>query len=79
MQSWLCEERLDELVMIFKANNIDGSEVNHMSKETVAELGIGEDRELIGLKSTLLFLITIIISIGYHATLNIVPKRLFDL
>ncbi|XP_027879728.1 WD repeat, SAM and U-box domain-containing protein 1-like isoform X1 [Xiphophorus couchianus] len=50
VQSWLCEERLDELVMIFKANNIDGSEVNHMSKETVAELGI----ESVGLRGRLL-------------------------
>ncbi|MEQ2241166.1 hypothetical protein ILYODFUR_022583 [Ilyodon furcidens] len=39
-QRWLLEEELDELVLIFKANNIDGPEMNHMSKETVAELGI---------------------------------------
>ncbi|XP_014912982.1 WD repeat, SAM and U-box domain-containing protein 1-like isoform X3 [Poecilia latipinna] len=50
VQSWLCEEGLDELVMIFKTNNIDGSEVNHMSKETVAELGI----ESVGLRGRLL-------------------------
>ncbi|MED6291426.1 hypothetical protein CHARACLAT_023441 [Characodon lateralis] len=39
-QRWLLEEELDELVLIFKANNIDGPEMNHMSKETVAKLGI---------------------------------------
>ncbi|XP_015258023.1 PREDICTED: WD repeat, SAM and U-box domain-containing protein 1-like [Cyprinodon variegatus] len=50
VQNWLCEEGLNELVEIFKANNIDGSEMNHMSKETVAELGI----ESIGLRGRLL-------------------------
>ncbi|XP_017157916.1 WD repeat, SAM and U-box domain-containing protein 1-like isoform X2 [Poecilia reticulata] len=50
VQSWLCEEGLDELVMIFKTNNIDGSEVNHMSRETVTELGI----ESVGLRGRLL-------------------------
>uniref|UniRef100_A0A3Q2Q3C2 WD repeat, SAM and U-box domain-containing protein 1 n=1 Tax=Fundulus heteroclitus TaxID=8078 RepID=A0A3Q2Q3C2_FUNHE len=40
VRSWLREEGLDELVEIFRANNIDGPEMNQMSKETVAELGI---------------------------------------
>lgn len=44
MQSWLREEGLDEIAKIFKANNINGPEMNHMSKETLVELGIGEDR-----------------------------------
>lgn len=43
MQTWLCEEGLQELVSIFKANNIDGAELSHLSKETATELGIGED------------------------------------
>ncbi|MGH0143236.1 UNVERIFIED_CONTAM: hypothetical protein FKN15_014045 [Acipenser sinensis] len=32
---WLCEEGLDELVNIFKANNIDGSELLSLNKEIV--------------------------------------------
>lgn len=43
VQSWLCEEGLQELVSIFKANNIDGAELSRLNKETAAELGIGED------------------------------------
>lgn len=43
VQTWLCEEGLQELVSIFKANNIDGAELSRLNKETVAELGIGED------------------------------------
>ena len=43
VQAWLCEEGLKELVTTFKANNIDGPELNQLSKETVAEMGIGED------------------------------------
>lgn len=48
MQTWLCEEGLQELVSIFKANNIDGAELSHLNKETATELGIGED----GIQST---------------------------
>uniref|UniRef100_A0A673CXY3 WD repeat, SAM and U-box domain-containing protein 1 n=1 Tax=Sphaeramia orbicularis TaxID=375764 RepID=A0A673CXY3_9TELE len=40
VQNWLSEEGLEELVSIFKTNNIDGPELNQMSKETAAELGI---------------------------------------
>lgn len=43
VQTWLREEGLQELVSIFKANNIDGAELSHLSKETATELGIGED------------------------------------
>ncbi|XP_035995309.1 WD repeat, SAM and U-box domain-containing protein 1 [Fundulus heteroclitus] len=50
VRSWLREEGLDELVEIFRANNIDGPEMNQMSKETVAELGI----ESVGLRGRLL-------------------------
>lgn len=32
---WLCEEGLDELVNIFKANNIDGSQLLSLNKEIV--------------------------------------------
>lgn len=42
VQTWLCEEGLEELVSIFKANNIDGLELSQLSKETAAKLGIGE-------------------------------------
>lgn len=50
VQSWLREEGLDELAKIFKTNNIDGPEMNHMSKETLVELGI----ESVGLRGRLL-------------------------
>lgn len=43
VQTWLCEEGLQELVSIFKANNIDGAELSQLDKETASELGIGED------------------------------------
>lgn len=42
VQTWLCEEGLEELVSIFKVNNMDGLELSQLSKETAAELGIGE-------------------------------------
>lgn len=35
-----CEEGLEELVSIFKSNNMDGPELSRMNKETAAELGI---------------------------------------
>lgn len=41
---WVCDEGLEELVDIFKANNIDGPELSRLDKETLAELGIGERR-----------------------------------
>ncbi|XP_058472348.1 WD repeat, SAM and U-box domain-containing protein 1-like [Solea solea] len=50
VQTWLHEEGLGELVGVFKANNIDGPELGHLSKETVAELGI----ESVGLRGRLL-------------------------
>ncbi|XP_017279951.1 WD repeat, SAM and U-box domain-containing protein 1 [Kryptolebias marmoratus] len=50
VQTWLCEEGLEELVAVFKANNIDGPELHHLTKETVAELGI----ESVGLRGRLL-------------------------
>lgn len=43
VQAWLREERLEELISVFKANNIDGAELIQLNKETLAELGIGED------------------------------------
>lgn len=43
METWLCEEGLQELVSIFKANNMDGPELSRLNKETATELGIGED------------------------------------
>lgn len=43
VQTWLCEEGLQELVSVFKANNIDGAELSQLNKETATELGIGED------------------------------------
>ncbi|KAM9343098.1 WD repeat, SAM and U-box domain-containing protein 1 isoform 1-T1 [Pholidichthys leucotaenia] len=50
VQTWLCEEGLDELVGVFKAHNIDGPELSQLNKETVAELGI----ESVGLRGRLL-------------------------
>uniref|UniRef100_A0A4W6FRH3 WD repeat, SAM and U-box domain-containing protein 1 n=1 Tax=Lates calcarifer TaxID=8187 RepID=A0A4W6FRH3_LATCA len=50
VQTWLCEEGLEELVCNFKANNIDGPELSQLNKETAAELGI----ESVGLRSRLL-------------------------
>lgn len=43
VQAWLREEGLEELISVFKANNIDGAELIQLNKETLAELGIGED------------------------------------
>lgn len=40
VQTWLCDEGLEELVGIFKANNTDGPELSQLNKETAAELGI---------------------------------------
>ncbi|XP_023806551.1 WD repeat, SAM and U-box domain-containing protein 1 isoform X2 [Oryzias latipes] len=45
VQNWLCEEGLEKLVDVFKANNIDGEELSRLSKETVTELGIGEEEK----------------------------------
>uniref|UniRef100_UPI0037E87B67 WD repeat, SAM and U-box domain-containing protein 1-like n=1 Tax=Semicossyphus pulcher TaxID=241346 RepID=UPI0037E87B67 len=50
VQAWLCEEGLQELVSIFKSNNIDGPELNKLNKETTTELGI----ESVGLRGRLL-------------------------
>lgn len=43
VQTWLCEEGLQDLVSIFKANNIDGAELSQLDKVMATELGIGED------------------------------------
>ncbi|KAM6985022.1 WD repeat, SAM and U-box domain-containing protein 1 [Aplochiton taeniatus] len=49
--SWLCEKGLEELLGVFKANNIDGPELLQLSKETLAsELGI----ESVGLRGRVL-------------------------
>lgn len=46
MSSWLVEEGLEGLVDKFRANNIDGSELLSLTKETLAsELHIGEERK----------------------------------
>uniref|UniRef100_A0A3B4YYP2 WD repeat, SAM and U-box domain-containing protein 1 n=1 Tax=Stegastes partitus TaxID=144197 RepID=A0A3B4YYP2_9TELE len=50
VQTWLSEEGLEELVNIFKANNIDGPELIQLNKETAAEMGI----ESVGLRGRLL-------------------------
>uniref|UniRef100_A0A8D0D8Q5 WD repeat, SAM and U-box domain-containing protein 1 n=1 Tax=Sander lucioperca TaxID=283035 RepID=A0A8D0D8Q5_SANLU len=50
VQTWLCEEGLQELVSIFKANDVDGAELSQLNKETAAELGI----ESVGLRGRLL-------------------------
>lgn len=42
VQRWLCEEGLQELAAVFRANNMDGAELILLNKETVGELGIGE-------------------------------------
>lgn len=42
VQRWLCEEELQELVAVFRANNMDGAELILLNKETAGELGIGE-------------------------------------
>lgn len=45
MSSWLVEEGLEGLVDTFRANNMDGSELISLTKETLAsELHIGEER-----------------------------------
>ncbi|XP_044221790.1 WD repeat, SAM and U-box domain-containing protein 1-like isoform X1 [Thunnus albacares] len=50
VRTWLCEEGLEGLVSVFKANNIDGPELSQLDKETAAELGI----ESVGLRGRLL-------------------------
>ncbi|KAK2906133.1 hypothetical protein Q8A73_010076 [Channa argus] len=50
VQTWLCEEGLEELVSIFKANNIGGAELSQLNKEAARELGI----ESLGLRGRLL-------------------------
>ncbi|KAF6726691.1 WD repeat, SAM and U-box domain-containing protein 1 [Oryzias melastigma] len=50
VQKWLCEEGLEKLVDVFKANNIDGEELSRLSKDTVTELGI----ESVGLRGRLM-------------------------
>lgn len=46
MSEWLAEEGLQGLVDRFKANNMDGTELLRLTKETLAsELGIGEEDE----------------------------------
>ncbi|XP_068184542.1 WD repeat, SAM and U-box domain-containing protein 1-like isoform X2 [Antennarius striatus] len=50
VRTWLCEEGLQELVSIFKANNIDGAELSQLNRETATELGI----ESVGLRGRLL-------------------------
>ncbi|XP_034042557.1 LOW QUALITY PROTEIN: WD repeat, SAM and U-box domain-containing protein 1-like [Thalassophryne amazonica] len=50
VQTWLREQGLDELVSIFKSNNIDGAELSELTKETAAELGI----DSLGLRGRLL-------------------------
>lgn len=42
VEQWLCKEGLQELVSVFRANNMDGAELILLNKETAAELGIGE-------------------------------------
>ncbi|KAM7380596.1 hypothetical protein PAMP_003879 [Pampus punctatissimus] len=48
VQTWLSKEGLEELVGLFKANNIDGPELSQLDKETATELGISEN----GIKNT---------------------------
>lgn len=44
MSAWLLEEGLEGLVDKFRANNIDGTELLNLTKETLAsELHIGEE------------------------------------
>lgn len=44
VSSWLLEEGLEGLVDKFRANNIDGTELLSLTKETLAsELHIGEE------------------------------------
>lgn len=44
MSEWLLEEGLEGLVDRFKANNIDGTELLSLTKETLAsELHVGEE------------------------------------
>lgn len=46
MSEWLLEEGLEGLVDRFKANNIDGTELLSLTKETLAsELHVGEEDE----------------------------------
>lgn len=50
VQTWLCEEGLQELLSVFKANNIDGAELSQLNKETATELGIAS----VGLRGRLM-------------------------
>lgn len=50
VQRWLCEEGLQELAAVFRANNVDGAELILLNKETVGVLGI----ESVGLRGRLL-------------------------
>ncbi|CAK6954098.1 WD repeat%2C SAM and U-box domain-containing protein 1-like [Scomber scombrus] len=50
VQTWLCEEGLEELISVFKVNNMDGPELSQLDKETSAELGI----DSVGLRGRLL-------------------------
>ncbi|XP_072300450.1 WD repeat, SAM and U-box domain-containing protein 1-like [Eucyclogobius newberryi] len=50
VQTWLCEEGLEELCAVFKTNNMDGPELNRLNKETTVEMGI----ESVGLRGRLL-------------------------
>lgn len=45
MQAWLRQEGLQDLVSTFTTHNIDGAELSRLSKETAAELGIGEAKK----------------------------------
>lgn len=42
VQRWLCEEGLQELTAVFRANNMDGAELILLNKEAAGELGVGE-------------------------------------
>lgn len=50
VEQWLCTEGLQDLVSVFRANNMDGAELLLLNKETAAELGI----ESVGLRGRLL-------------------------
>ncbi|KAM7407527.1 hypothetical protein PAMA_003310 [Pampus argenteus] len=52
VQTWLSKEGLEELVGLFKANNIDGPELSQLDKETATELGISEN----GIKNTVTYI-----------------------
>lgn len=42
MQAWLRQEGLQDLIGTFTTHNIDGAELSRLTKDTAAELGIGE-------------------------------------